>query len=163
MVASGRSSSEEDMTIDDKELFNDFDTRIVFALAVPELKGLEKKEEFLKVWSKAVEIFTIEQCLVEMTGRRDNCNCGGWRVDVGLQDLWKVGDGGAKEVTIVEWSGKKRRPSRGQVYAGEAAVAAASGGKAAREQYRRQQAARRVGFAARILGLWNILRKAGTG
>lgn len=165
MVASGRSSSEEDMTIDVKESFNDLDTRIVFAKAVLELKGLEKKEKFLKVWSKAGGVFTIEQCWVEMTGRRDNCDCGGWRVDVGLQDLWKVGDGGAKEVTIVEWSGKKRRPSRGRVYAGKAAVAAAaSGGKAAREQYRRKQAARRVGFTARILGgLWNILRRAGTG
>lgn len=84
MVASGRSSSEEDMTIDVKELFNDFDTRIVFAKAGPELKGLEKREEFLKVWSKAGGIFTIEQCWVEMTGKRDNCNCGGWRVNVGL-------------------------------------------------------------------------------
>lgn len=66
--------------------------------------------------------------------------------------MWKVGDGGAKEVTIVECSGKKRRPSRGRVCAGEAAIAAVSGGKAARKQYRRQQAAKRVGFTARIWG-----------
>lgn len=55
-------------------------------------------------------------------------------------------------MTIVEWNGKKGRPSSRRVYAGEAA---ASGGEAAREQYRRQQAARRVGFAARISRLRN--------
>lgn len=82
MAASGRSSSEEDMTTDVEELFNDHNTRIVSAKAVPELKGLEKKEEFLKVWLKVGEVFTIEQCWAEMTGTRDNC--GGWRVDVGL-------------------------------------------------------------------------------
>lgn len=87
MVASGRSSSEEDITIDVKELFNGLDTRIRFAKAVLELNDLEKREEFSKVWLGVGGIFTIEsseQPWMERTG--DNCR-GGWRVDEGLLDL----------------------------------------------------------------------------
>lgn len=88
MMASGRSSSEEDMTIDVKELFNGLDTRIGFAKAVPELNDLERREEFSKVWLGVGGIFTIEsseQHRMETTGTRDNC--GGWRVDEGLLNL----------------------------------------------------------------------------
>lgn len=82
MEASGRSSSEEDMTIDVKELFNGLNTRIGFAKAVPELKDFENREEFSKVWLKVGAVFTIgssEQRWMEMARTGDNC--GGWRVD----------------------------------------------------------------------------------
>lgn len=60
MAASGRSSSEEDMTMDARELFNRFETRIEFAKAVPEVKGLEKKERGLEAWLKVGRVFTAD-------------------------------------------------------------------------------------------------------
>lgn len=56
MAASGRSSSEEDMTTDEEDLVDGFDARLGYAKVIEELKDF-RNEEFLKGGLKVSSLF----------------------------------------------------------------------------------------------------------